>query len=56
MTECFSVFSMASSKILSRCISGVEDNAISFLGEQVSNVGNSAVTLLDSALSAFGYK
>lgn len=37
-------------------ISGVEDNAISFLGEQLSNIGHSAVTLLDSALAAFGYK
>ncbi|MHB7918561.1 hypothetical protein [Staphylococcus hominis] len=37
-------------------ISGVEDNFIAFVGEQLSNIQHSAVDLLDAALSAFGYK
>jgi len=37
-------------------ISGVEDNFIAFVGQQLSNIQHSGVELLDAFLSAFGYK
>ncbi|HEI7878128.1 hypothetical protein ACFY3K_12090 [Staphylococcus capitis] len=37
-------------------ITGVKDNFIGFVGEQLSNIQHSGVDLLDAALSAFGYK
>lgn len=37
-------------------ITGVKDNFIGFVGEQLSNIQHSGVELLDAALSAFVYK
>jgi hypothetical protein len=37
-------------------ISGVEDNFIAFVGQQLSNIQHSGVELLDTLLSTFGYK
>lgn len=37
-------------------ISGVKDNFIGFVGDQLSNIQHSGINLLDATLSAFGYK